>query len=555
MIDKSDPNGEQVYRKYQEAKKLRQPHEGDWRDVAERLGIAGTLTGLNTTQSVLASARNPRNFIDAKAALAWERYGAMCEMMMTPRSQKWHGVKASDATLNKARRVKLYFETVRDRLFEQRYAPRSGFAVAQQETYASHGAFAFGIKFIEKPRERGQRGLRYRALDPSRNYILVDYTGRQSHNFREIDLNARQSAEQFGAENLPKQVHDELTKEGGPSETTMFRYIHMVAINDKRDPSRLDYKGMPISSCYVHEQSKVTVREGGYMTWPYPVARGVTTAEQVYARSIALKAMGAIKTANEIKVTLLKQGHRTVDPVLLGYDDGVLDSFDMRPGAYNAGGVNAEGKELVKTLPVGRVDVGVDMLDREHKDINDFFYVTLFLMLMETPEMTATEVVQKLRERGALLAPVMGKIEDEDLSVTVEREIDLLDEQGMLPEMPPELVEARGEYTLTFDNPFSRAQQGDEVAGFMRTTDWAINIAATTKDTRPLRRLNFDAAMPEIAERQNVPSRWLHSDDEMAAMQEQDEQQQGIQTAIEAAPAIAGLAKAQGAMNGSKQAA
>jgi hypothetical protein len=52
----------------------------------------------------------------------------------------------------------------------------------------------------------------------------------------------------------------------------------------------------------------------------------------------------------------LKQGHRAADPVLLMADDGIV-GMDMRPGAQNKGGVTADGKPLVHTLPTGDIQI------------------------------------------------------------------------------------------------------------------------------------------------------------------------------------------------------
>jgi hypothetical protein len=62
----------------------------------------------------------------------------------------------------------------------------------------------------------------------------------------------------------------------------------------------------------------------------------------------------SLKTLNAQKVTFLKQGHRAADPVLLMADDGMV-GMNMRPGAQNKGGVTADGKPLVHTLPTGDI--------------------------------------------------------------------------------------------------------------------------------------------------------------------------------------------------------
>jgi hypothetical protein len=72
----------------------------------------------------------------------------------------------------------------------------------------------------------------------------------------------------------------------------------------------------------------------------------------------------ALKTLNAEKRMFLKVGHRAADPVLLTYDDGVVD-FSMRPGAMNKGGVNKDGRLLVNTLPTGNLQITKEMMDEE----------------------------------------------------------------------------------------------------------------------------------------------------------------------------------------------
>src|SRR6185503_15044970 len=101
--------------------------------------------------------------------------------------------------------------------------------------------------------------------------------------------------------------------------------------------------GMAYASCYVSVTGTQTVQENGYHTFPYAISRYATLPGQIMGTSIAMLALPSLKTLNEMKKTMLKQGHRTVDPVLLAFDDGVVDSFSLRPGAVNPGGVNQDG--------------------------------------------------------------------------------------------------------------------------------------------------------------------------------------------------------------------
>jgi len=240
---------------------------------------------------------------------------------------------------------------------------------------------------------------------------------------------------------------------------------------------------------------------------------------------------------------IVKGAQRVVNPVLLARDDSVLDGFNLTPGYINPGTINDEGKRLVDVLPAGNPNFGDEFYQNERKDIDNGFLTTMFQILTETPEMTATEVVQRTQEKGALLAPVMSRQQFEDLGPMIEREIDLLARQGLLPDMPPELVEAEGEFTIDYTSPLAMSQRAGESAAFMRLAEFGVAAAQQTGDKRHIRRLNFDAAMPEMADIMGIPARWLHSDDEVEAFAAQDTEQQQIQTAIEAAPAVAGLLK------------
>jgi hypothetical protein len=257
----------------------------------------------------------------------------------------------------------------------------------------------------------------------------------------------------------------------------------------------------------------------------------------------------AVKTLNQQKKTLLKQGHRAVDPVLLVHDDGILDGLSTVPGAVNYGGVSADGRSLVHQLPVGNVNVGKDMMDMERAHINDAFLVTLFQILTENPQMTATEVIERTREKGMLLAPAMSRIQSEGLGPQIEREIDLLSMQGLLPPQPEVLREAAGEFRIEYDSPITRAQRAEEASGIMRTLETTLTVVNATQDPEPLDYFNFDEIIPAVAEIQGVPPSWLRGKEEIMQRRQARAEQAQAQQDIQAAPAAAAMIKAEAVAN------
>jgi hypothetical protein len=265
---------------------------------------------------------------------------------------------------------------------------------------------------------------------------------------------------------------------------------------------------------------------------------------ETYGRSPAMQVLPALKTLNAEKTTFLKVGHRAADPTLLTYDDGLVDPT-MKPGAVNKGGMSADGKPLIGILPTGQIQVTKEMMDEERALINDAFLVSLFQILTETPQMTATEVIERTNEKGILIAPTVGRQQSEYLGPMIHRELDLLARMRKLPPMPPIIREARGDYGVVYTSPLARAQKAQDAAGFMRTMQTAIEVVNVTQDPSILDPLNMDVAIREIAAIQGVPERWMNDDRTIAQKRKSRAEAQARQEQIQALPAQAAMLKAQ----------
>jgi hypothetical protein len=474
---------------------------------------------------------------DSTASAALTKFGAILDSLLTPRNQTWHRLIASDPSLNKNRSVRLWFEDVNRLLLKFRYAPKANFAANNQQNYQSLGAFGTGTMFVDEL--MGEPGLRYKHLHLGEVYFCENHQGVIDRAFRHFPMTARQAYQKWG-DRLPSMIIEQAK---GNKERVYF-FLHRVAPREEVDLNKKDFGGMEFASHYVAIEGQVLLSEGGYTSFPYAISRYTLAPGEVYGRAPAMDVLPAIKVLNEEKKTVLKQGHRSVDPVLLAHDDGVVDQFSLKPGAINAGGVTADGRPLIHALPVGRVDIGKDLMDDERNTINDAFLVSLFQILVETPQMTATEVLERTREKGVLLAPTLGRQQSEYLGPLIEREIDVLGQQGLLPPMPQMLIDAQGEYRIEYDSPLSRAQRAEEASGVMRTVEAALNVAGQTGDASPIDHFNWDRIIPALADIQGVPLDWLRGQEEIMQIREQRAQQEQMQQAVAAAPGAAAMVKA-----------
>lgn len=520
-----------------------------WTEIAQRIYPMHAWLFQNYSQLTNQGDKRNQEVFDSTGILALQRFGAILDSLLTPRNQFWHQIRANDTTLMKNKAVRLWFDDVNQIMFKQRYAFTANFASQNQNVYKSLGAYGTGALFIDAL--AGSPGLRYRNVHLSEVYLQENHQGMVDRVCRRFMLTARQAYQQFG-DSCPYQVHEQLKV----APDSQYYFLHWVMPRKDRDPDRADAKGMEYASYYVSVEGSCLVwdvsrpRDQGYRMFPYAVPRYEQAPNEAYGRSPAMDCLPALKSLNEMKKTMLKQGHRIVDPVLLAHDDGIVDAFSLEPGSVNAGGVNADGRPLVQPLPTGNLQIGKEQADEERQLINDSFLVSLFQILTESPEMTATEVMEKTREKGILLAPTVGRQQSEYLGPMIERELDLLSRQGMLPKMPPILASAKGEYKIVYDSPISRTQKAEYASGATRAMEIFAQYSQITGNTDSLDIIDMHTAGPEIAEIYGTPAHWINDPEKIAEIKAAKQRQAALQASIQAGPAQAALLKAHAAMGG-----
>ncbi|HID4336875.1 TPA: portal protein, partial [Klebsiella pneumoniae] len=312
--------------------------------------------------------------------------------------------------------------------------------------------------------------------------------------------------------------------------------------NDKRDMSRQDKEGMPFRSVHICMEGSKIVQEGGYWSQPYAISRYYTAPGEVYGRSPAMVVLPDIKLLNEINRAIIEGAQMAVRPPMLLPEDGILQPFKMMPGALNFGGMNRDGKPLALPLNTATdFSVAMTLAEQKRQTINDGFFITLFQILVDNPQMTATEAMLRAQEKGQLLAPTAGRIQAEFLGTLILREIDIAYQNGLLPEPPEQLKEIGGEYDIEYTSPLVRLQMSEEASGIMNVVNAAGTIGQF--DQNIARTLNGDAALRFIAKASGAPLQVVKTEAEMAAQDAADQQQLQLQQLLAAAPVAATAAK------------
>lgn len=523
-------NAEELLKRQERLASDRSTWESHWQEVGDR--VLPRQADFNTQRE--GGAKRTQYIFDATASIGLERFAAAMESMLTPRGGIWHRLRASDDELNQIAEVQEYFDEVNKIMFARRYAPISNFASQQHEAYMSLGAFGTGVLSVME--DEGV-GLVYKSIHLGECFFAENHRGQIDTLFRKFQLTARQAALKF-----PQNLPDTIMRASEAEPDRKFEFVHAVYPREGRAPKRRDGANKRFASCYVSIEGRRLIDEGGFDEFPYMISRYVTAPNEVYGRSPAMTVLPDIKMLNEMSKTMIRQAHRMVDPPLLLSDDGVLTKMNTKPGALNFGGIDDQGRLLVRPLEAnGRLDVGNELMEQRRKVINDAFLVTLFQILVDAPQMTATEAMMRAQEKGALLGPTVGRQQSEALGPMIEREIGILSRLGQLPPMPDALMEVQGDYRIEYESPLSKAQRAEEGIGISRTLEMVLPLSQF--DPGVIDNFDLDAISRAVADVQGVPKKLLRDTKERDAIREQRQQAQQAQAVVQALPEIAGAAE------------
>ncbi len=533
----------EILREFSQAQIWRNPYAQQCEEIAELIHPTSRNTFFYQNFN-FPGAKKTQQQVDATGMLALHKFCCISDTLVTPKTSFWHGL-ASNAYVMKDRATRLWFERQTKMLFEQRYRTHANFISQNYNNWQGLGAFGNAIMYIDQYDgrwDRGIQGVRYKSIPFGEAFFGQNHQGKVDRIIRWFRLTAYQAVQKWGIDALPEVLRAPLAQ----NSQWPYNFLHCVRPRgEDYDPERLDHRSMAYSSHYVSIEGRcLMAKEGGYRSFPYAVSRYDQAPGEVYGRGPAQIVLPALKTLNAEKVTFLKQGHRAADPVLLMADDGIV-GMDLRPGAMNKGGVSSDGKALVHVLPTGDIQISEKMMGEERGIIDDVFMVSLFKILSENPNMTATQVIELVNEKGMLVAPTMGRQHAEYVGSMVEREMDLLADMRMLEPMPPRLREAAGDYHVTDTSPLAKMARANEAAGFMRSIETSKEIVNITQDPSHLDWADLDTAMPEIARIQSTPEAWICDDDKIKAKRQVRAKSQARQEQIQSLPGQAQMLRAQ----------
>ena len=481
--------------------------------------------------------------VDSTGTMAAWRFAAIAEYMMTPFNMMWSRVSTDNRDLLKDRNARIYFDEWTRVLWTQRYKPAANFQGNQKTNWHSLGVFGnqgMLVEALDPGPGRGQKGLRYIAPSVGEIYLLVNHQNRVDGYIRHFRWTARQAYQRW-PETISPVLKAALEK---ADSNTLFDFLEFVLPNTEYDPhAYFSSRSKPWSSIYVSIVGACILEESGYVSFPLAHGRYSIAPEEWYGRGWVQQVLPELKTKNAQKEAFLKTAVLGGDPIRLLPEDGLFD-FKATAGNYVYGGVSSEGKPLVHNLEAGDQRYTKEAMEESDKIIHSAAFTDLFPLLMDraNPPKSAREVIEMANQVAIFLTPLTSQFEY--LGALIEREMYVIREIGLAPEMPASVKEAEGEFKYVYTGPMGRAVEAQGIAGYMRTRQLANEAVQAGGDPSIMDIFDDDVAFPEIAEQQFAPTRWMASAKKLADKRKARARAAAEDRRVKSLPGEAAMAKA-----------
>jgi hypothetical protein len=549
-----------------EMETIRSAYEGTWERVAEfcapdspPMNWRGGRADDKSNQAERQARRGARVY-DNTIASAEERLTAGLESLITPQSEKWHGISTEDIDDEETEEEKEWGEGLRDFLFSVRYSSASNFVPAIQAVYAN--VVRFGPAYLYA--EEGFKGahIRYASIPVNEAFIARNRWGEVDVFHRRYSRSARELAQLVGFDNLPASIRGMAN-----DPVQALKPVSIIQALQPRNERRMYnlagervYLDSPWVSYHVIEAEEHVAMEKSFQSFPVACFNWRRYEGDVYGTSPTIRALTTVMELNAVRKTGLRALQQITDPATASSKD--LDYVPtLNPGANYEGLIDDNGRMMVQPINTGQnPSYAFEYAAQRAEEIKDMMFVSLFQTLINHPDMTATEALIRQEEKGALLGPA-GSVIQRGLGQNLDRELSILEAKGLYDEgsrfIPPASLAGK-DIRPTFTSPLDVLRRSAEARDTMQLMQAAMGMAKA--DPTIMDNLDSDEAFKVIHGAGRTPQRVVRRTEEVAALREQRAQaqqaqqglaamQQAAQVAKDAVPAAA-QAQASGMMDG-----
>lgn len=438
-----------------------------------------------------------KNILNSTATRGLRLLASGMQGGLTSPARPWFRIRTRERELYNIEDVAAWCQIVEDQMYSVYNG--SNFYSAVHTLYQDEAGFGQGVLFEE---EDPRTVVRFTVSTAGEYCLAANERGEVDTLYRRFYWPARDIYRRFG-----DQVSDDVKRavKTPGSYYEWFEIVHIVEPNKDRNPNKIDFMNMPYKSVYFeYAKRDRLLSKHGYNEKPFMAPRWSIEHPEVYGEGPAFDALGVTKMLQAMEKTSCKAADKQVDPPLR-VPTKWHKRANLLPGGHNYVDAN-DPKDAIGPLYDVNFDIGqVEAKIQRYEDlIERLFFMDLFTLITDRPEMTATEVLERREEKLNLLGPVIENQIHELLDPVMERTFNIMQRRGMFPPPPEALMMGTG-LKIDYVSLLAQAQKMIGIGGMEAYLEKAERCAAM--DPNSVIKTDTDAFLEEMAERVSISPR------------------------------------------------
>lgn len=312
---------------------------------------------------------------------------------------------------------------------------------------------------------------------------------------------------------------------------------HIVFKSDDYDPPEGQKRWrQPWVSVYIDVENQQVIEETGLWHRFYGIPRWATLPGSQYAHSPATTiALADARLLQAITLTLLEVGEKAANPPVIATQNAIRSDIQLFAGGVTWADYEYDERlgEVLRPLTQDKsgLQFGLELRNDTRSIIMEAFYLNKLNLPDPTREMTAYEVAERRKEYVRAALPLFGPMEDDYNGKLCNTTFELLFRNGAFgpPQSIPESLSS-AEIQFRFKSPLHEAieaQKGDILSKARATMALVADISPASMGI-----LDATTALRDALEGEGVPEKWLRSDEQMQAAEQQAAQVAQAQTLL-----------------------
>ena len=455
---------EKLVSRYKKASERKQNWEEHWKECYE---YAFPLRENVSSYGYETSQGSKKNLClyDGTAPDAVDQLASSLLSELTPPWAKWFGLKpGNELSPTEQEQVAPILEKASEIMLQN--FEHSNFAVEVHQCYLDLVTVGTACLMFEEAAIGEATAFHFYAVPLREIAIEESSDGKIDTTFRCSKLNLEGIRTRFPEAEIPPFLQDRLEQDRDYQVSVIEAVLPR---NYNSGACGFNYIAFAWDENSGYEDSCI-LKEGVFETSPFINFRWLKAPGEVYGRSPVMKALPDIKTANKVVELILKNASISVTGIWQADDDGILnpDNIKLVPGAIIPKAVGSKG--LTPLSAPGNFDVSQLILSDLRQRINHSLLADR-LSQIATPNMTATEVLERSAEVARILGATFGRLQSELLTPLLKRAFHILRRRGDIPnfDLDGKIVD------LQYKSPLALAQTRKDITN---VSEWVSMLAS-----------------------------------------------------------------------------